>query len=413
MSEAPAPQRNMLLESKAQQSVGEYVSSYIRRIRSGDLGPLPIIIGLVFIAIFFQLQNPNYLTPRNFVNLILQMAGLTMIAYGMVFVLLLGEIDLSAGYVSGIAGVLITVLLRPPYELHWSIAVVIALAAVLVIGFIQGSLITSFQLPSFIVTLAGLLAWNGFIILLVGQGGTIRIEAPELRDLASTYLPKDSIISWVIALALLIGYVAVQFSTYNTRRAQGLGTTPLPIVLLQTGGLAVFLLGAVYVCNLDRGVPLIGVFILLMLVILTFVATSTRFGRYVFAVGGNKEAARRAGIRVERIRLYVFMLMSFMAGVGGIILASRLQSVAPNQGGGNLLLNVIAAAVIGGTSLFGGRGSVSSALLGALIIAGVENGMNLLGLQAAIQFIITGGVLLLAVIVDAISRRSQKRSGIG
>jgi len=409
MVENSAP-RSALIDSQAQKSVGQYLRDYWSRVRAGDLGPLPIIIGVIGIAIFFQSQNANYLTPRNFVNLILQMAGITTIAYGLVFVLLLGEIDLSVGYVSAVAGVVMTVLLRPPASLPWFVTVTLGLLAVLLIGFIQGSLITLFQLPSFIVTLAGLLAWNGVVLGLVGQGGTIRIQDPILRDLASTYLPRE--LSWILGILLVIGYGVLQYTQWTGRKRIGLGAKPLPIVIFQIAFMAAATVFLVAICNADRGVPLIGAGLIVMLIVLTYVAQSTRFGRYVFAVGGNKEAARRAGIRVERVRLYVFMLSSFMAGLGGIILASRLQSVATNSGGGNLLLNAIAAAVIGGTSLFGGRGAVYSALLGALVIAMVENGLVFLGVEASVQFIITGIVLLIAVIVDSLSRRSQKRSGL-
>ncbi|GAB4547013.1 MAG: hypothetical protein OHK0023_07600 [Anaerolineae bacterium] len=407
---AAQQQRSALLASTAQQSIGEYISTYIRRVRSGDLGPLPIIIGIVGIALFFQSRNENFLTPRNIVNLILQMSHVATIAYGIVFILLLGEIDLSAGFVGGVAGVLVTVSLRPPFGVDWAMALSVGLATAMLIGFLQGMLITVFQLPSFIVTLAGLLGWNGVVLLLVGEGGTIRIPASPVQSLAGTFL--DPTLGWVVAGLVIAAYTAMQIIGYIGRRNQGLNTRPLPIIIFQIVVLSAFAIGIVAICNQDRGLPFVGVLLIIILIVLTYIARGTRFGRYVFAVGGNKEAASRAGIRVERIRLQVFMLCSFMAGLGGIILASRLQSVAPNQGGGQLLLNVIAAAVIGGTSLFGGRGAVYSALLGALVIASLENGMVFLGVPAAVQFIITGVVLVLAVIIDSLSRRSQKRSGL-
>ena len=211
---------------------------------------------------------------------------------------------------------------------------------------------------------------------------------------------------------MILGYALNQVRQIQSRKKQGLSTTPLAIVALQVLALAVIAGGAVYVANQDRGVPFVGLLLIFLLIGFSFIATRTQFGRYVYAVGGNKEAARRAGIAVERIQITVFMISSVMAGMGGIILASRLRSVATDAGGGNLLLNAIAAAVIGGTSLFGGSGRVSSALLGALVIASVENGMGLLGLSSGVKFIITGLVLLVAVLVDAISRRSRARSGI-
>jgi D-xylose transport system permease protein len=404
------PVQNALLASQRQKSVGEFLQDYLRRVRGGDLGPLPIVIGLVLIAILFQSQNANFLTANNFVNLILQMSALAMMAYGVVFVLLIGEIDLSIGYTSAIAGVLMTVLLRPPYNAEWFLAVGAGILAVLGIGLLQGFLITTFQLPSFIVTMAGFLAWNGVVILVVGRGGTISINQPLLRNLASSYLPPE--VAWIGGIVLVVAFAALKLVQYQTRQRSGLGSTPLPIIIMQIALLAVILGAVVIVCNQDRGVPVIGVMVIIALIILTFVVENTRFGRYIFAVGGNKEAARRAGIRVERIRLYVFMISSLMAGIAGIILASRLKSVATGQGGGQLLLNSIAAAVIGGTSLFGGRGKVYSALLGALVIASVENGLGLLNIDASVQFIVTGVVLLVAVIIDSLSRRSQKRSGL-
>lgn len=395
-----------------QQSVspGQYVRDYGRRVRSGDIGSLPIIIGLIIIAIVFQSLNQNYLTPRNFVNLIVQMAGIATISIGVVFVLLLGEIDLSIGYVSAVSGVTMTILLLPPFSLPWFVAIPLALLAVAVIGFFQSLIITSFGLPSFIVTLAGLLVWNGVVLLMVGSGGTIIIQNPTVIAIANSFLPD--MWGWILAAVITIGFAVTSFGRVSARRRAGLASTPTVVVIAQIVLVAVLVAVGVYVCNQDRGVPFVGVLLATFLAIFTFVATSTRFGRYVYAVGGNAEAARRAGIAVNRIRIYVFILSSFMAGWGGIILASRLRSVATDAGGGNLMLNAIAAAVIGGTSLFGGSGRVISALLGALIVASVENGMGLLGLSAGIKFIVTGMVLLLAVLVDALARRSRRSSGI-
>ncbi len=409
-NEAPLQSENALLESREQQTLGAYIQTYLQRVRAGALGPLPIIIGIVAVAIFFQSRNAAYLSPNNIVNLIMQMSGIALIAFGVVFVLLLGEIDLSVAYVSGVAGVIATILMRPPHNLEWYITVPIALVAALGIGTLQGFLITIFQLPSFIVTLAGLLAWNGAILLLVGAGGTVGIPASPFREISNVYLPPELGLAFVVVL--VVAYAATQFIQLQSRRAQGLNAKPITIIALQIAILVVLAVGIVLVVNQDRGLPLIGALVIVTLIVLTFVTRNTRFGRYVFAVGGNKEAARRAGIRVERVRLYVFMLCSFMAGVGGIILASRLKSVSANQGGGQLLLNCISAAVIGGTSLFGGRGAVYSAVLGALLIAMVENGMVFLRLETGWQFIITGIVLVLAVIVDSLSQRSQKRSGL-
>ncbi|MGB0387382.1 MAG: sugar ABC transporter permease [Ardenticatenaceae bacterium] len=392
------------------QSMAEYIGSYLKRVRSGDLGSLPIILGIIMIALIFQSQNENYLTPRNFVNLIVQMAGITTMAIGVVYVLLLGEIDLSIGYVSAVGGVSMTLLLGGAEGWPWYLAIPAALGAVAVVGLLQGLIITQFQVPSFVVTLAGLLAWNGVVLILVGRSGTIIIQDQVVIGIANYYLPTAG--GWAAAALLVAAYGLNQIRQMQGRKSQGLSTKPIMVVGLEVLFLAILAGGAVYIANQDRGVPFVGLLLILLLAGFSFIATRTQFGRYVYAVGGNKEAARRAGIAVERIRIAVFMISSVMAGMGGIILASRLRSVATDAGGGNLLLNAIAAAVIGGTSLFGGSGHVSSALLGALVIASVENGMGLLGLSSGVKFIITGLVLLVAVLVDSLSRRSRARSGI-
>jgi len=413
MSSTAQDTQNPLLKSQEKQSLGDYIRGYLRRLSSGDLGSLPIIIGIIVIAIIFQSQNSNFLTPRNFVNLILQMAGITVMAYGVVFVLLLGEIDLSIGYVSAIGGVTVAILLRDPEAgWTWYTAIPVALLATAGIGLLQGFIITFFQVPSFIVTLAGLLAWNGVVLRFVGRGGTVIIQDDFVVGIANSYLPPESIWGWVVMGIFILGFALVQFLEFTNRRNQGLTTRPVGIIGLQVIFLVIAAAIVVFVANQDRGVPVVGIILLAMLVFLSFVATRTQFGRFVYAVGGSSEAARRAGINVNRIRISVFILSSTMAGLGGIILASRLRSVDTGAGGGNLLLNAIAAAVIGGTSLFGGRGRVSSAVLGALIIASVENGMSLLNLASGDKFVITGIVLLVAVIVDSLSRRRQQQSGI-
>jgi D-xylose transport system permease protein len=282
---------------------------------------------------------------------------------------------------------------------------------VAIIGIIQGTIITRYKIPSFVVTLAGLLVWNGVVLILIGGGRTVIIQDPAIVGIANYFLPPSW--SWPVA-AVTVGWFAVsQVLQVYSRRRRGVSTRPLSIVIIQIISLAVLAAIVVYVANQDRGVPLIGVILLILLAGFTFLATRTPFGRYVYALGGNAEAARRANIDVDRIKVMVFMISSVMAGFGGIVLASRLRSVDAAAGGGNLLLNSIAAAVIGGTSLFGGSGRVVSALLGALVIASVENGIGLLGLSSGVKFVITGLVLLLAVLVDAISRKSRSQSGIG
>ena len=391
-------------------SLAGYFREYGKRIRAGDLGALPIILGLLVIATIFQTLNQNYLTPRNFVNLILQMAGITTIAIGVVYVLLLGEIDLSISYVSAVAAVFMTMRLRPPDGWPWFVALIAALIFAAAIGFVQGLIITRFKLPSFVVTLAGFLIWNGVVLILIGNGGTVIIQDPVIIGIANYFLP--ALWGWIVVVGGAILFAANRVMSWNTRRRRGIASTPALVVALQ--GLAIILAAVVVVsiANQDRGVPFVGILLLILLVGFTFLAERTPFGRYVYAIGGNAEAARRAGIQVQRIRVLVFMISSFMAGMGGVILASRLRSVDTAAGGGSLMLNSIAAAVIGGTSLFGGSGRVISAFLGALVIASVENGMGLLGLSAGVKFVVTGLVLLLAVLVDAISRRGRARSGV-
>lgn len=410
IKEISPPVDGARLVGSASQSLSGYINSYLKRMRSGDLGSLPIILGVIVIALIFQILNQNYLTPRNFVNLIVQMAGITTIAIGVVYVLLLGEIDLSIGYVSAVAAVFMTLRMRPPDGWPWFAAIAVALMFAALIGIVQGMIITRFQLPSFVVTLAGFLVWNGMVLILIGSAGTVVIQDPLVIGLANSFLP--SVWGWAVAVAIVALFAIGRVNRWRDRQRRGVSTTPLSIMLTQIIALAVLIGLAVYFANRDRGVPFVGIVLLILLAAFTFLAERTQFGRYVYAIGGNMEAARRAGISVNRIRVMVFMISSLMAGVGGIVLASRLRSVDTAAGGGNLLLNSIAAAVIGGTSLFGGSGKVSSAFLGALVIASIENGMGLLGLSAGVKFVITGLVLLVAVLVDSLSRRSRSRSGL-
>ena len=392
----------------------ETAALYARRwwdnVRSGDLGSLPIIIGLLIIAIVFQSQNDRFLTAGNFVNLMIQGAAFATIAMGVVFVLLLGEIDLSIGYVSGVAGVICTLLLLPDgNEVAPAVALALALMSGIAIGVLHGLIITKVGVPSFVVTLAGLLAWNGVVLLLIGSRGTVILQDDLIIGFANDFLSDGA--AWVLVLVAVGLYAAIQLNGLRTRAKAGLPNDPLLIVGARIAALGLALAAVVWVCNDDRGVPYVAVLVGVLLVFWTFVARRTKFGRYVYAVGGNQEAARRAGINVDRIKIAVFAIASLMAALGGIILASRLRSVDTNAGGGSILLYSIAAAVIGGTSLFGGRGHVKSALLGALVIASIDNGLGLLGLGSGEKFVITGGVLLLAVTVDSVSRRGREQRG--
>ncbi len=404
---APAPASS---PPTSQAGIGEIVRRKLADIRSGELGSLPIIVGLIVIAIVFQSQNDRFLTASNFVNLIVQSAAYMTIGMGVVWVLLLGEIDLSIGYVSGVAGVITAVLLTPDgSELPTAVALALAVGAGVAIGTLHGLIITKIGIPSFVVTLAGLLAWNGVVLLLIGARGTVVLQDEFTISLANDFLSDAT--AWILVLIAVAIYGATQLNEIRVRRAAGLEHEPFALVALRTGAVALALAVVVYVANQDRGIPYVFLLVGALLLFWTFVHRRTRFGRYVMAVGGNAEAARRAGINVDRIRITVFAIASAMAAIGGIILASRLRSVDTNAGGGAILLYSIAAAVIGGTSLFGGRGHMKSAILGALVILSIDKGLGLLGLGSGEKFVITGAVLLLAVAIDSFARRKQERSG--
>ncbi len=402
-SGAPGP-------AAARNGIADAARDWWTDVRSGQLGSLPIIIGLIVIAIVFQTQNDRFLTSGNFVNLIVQSAAYTTIAMGVVFVLLLGEIDLSVGYVSAVAGVIATVLLIPDgSQVATPIAVALALGSGIAIGTFHGLIITKIGIPSFVVTLAGLIAWNGVVLLLIGSRGTVILQDSFMIGLANDFLPEAT--SWILWVVAVLIFAAIQLNEVRVRRRAGLEHSPIALIALRIGFLALVLGIVVWVANEDRGIPYVFLLVGFFLLFWGFVLSRTRFGRYVYAVGGNAEAARRAGINVDRIKIMVFAICSFMAAVGGLVLASRLRSVDTGAGGGEVLLYSIAAAVIGGTSLFGGIGHIKSALLGALVIASIDNGLGLLGLGSGEKFVITGAVLLLAVTVDSLSRKRQTATG--
>jgi D-xylose transport system permease protein len=390
--------------------MAEYLRGWLQRVRDGELGTLPIIVGLVLIVVTFAILEDNFFTERNFTNLLLQMSAVATIAIGVVFVLLIGEIDLSVAFVSAVGGVVMTLLLRPGDPgWSWWLAIGFALLCTTAIGFLQALVITKAGVPSFVVTLAGLLIWSGVVLILTTQystAGTIRIQNDVVVGIANDFLSATW--GWILGGAVVVGYAVSQLRTVLS----GLNSKPLVVLGLQIAGLAAVTFAAVWYANKDRGVPKVALILGILLAFWSFIATRTRFGRHVYAVGGSAEAARRAGINVDRVRIAVFMISGFMAGAGGIMLASRLRSVATNTGSGNLLLLVIAAAVIGGTSLFGGVGRVVSALLGALVIASIQNGMDLMGLASGTKFVITGLVLLGAVLVDAYAKRRRAARGV-
>jgi D-xylose transport system permease protein len=407
---APAPEAPVS-QSDSGHKPATLVRGRLQTLREGELGSFPIIVGIIVIAIYFQARNANFLTAGNFVNLLAQMAAITIIGMGIVFVLLLGEIDLSIGYVSGMGGVVAAVLLEPGKGIPTSVAIIAALGTGAVIGLIQGFFVAKLGVPSFVVTLAGLLGWNGVVLLIVGSSGTIIVQNNFINALANEYVSHA--LAWAVAIACVAAYVVQQLAVIRARRRAELPIQPWALVIARMVGLAAGAFAVVAVANSDRGLPYVTLVMLGSYLLWTFVTQRTRFGRHIYAVGGNAEAARRAGINVDWVRISVFMICSTMAALGGIVLASRLSSVDTSTGGGVILLYSIAAAVIGGTSLFGGRGSMKSAVLGAIVIAMIDNGLGLLNVSAGTKYIVTGLVLLAAVTLDSVSRRGRESTGRG
>jgi len=394
-------------------SIGDYALIWWRRVRNGESGALPIILGLIAIVIFFQVKNDHFLTAGNLVNLMIQSVPFIMLGMAEIFVLLLGEIDLSVGYNAAIGA---TICLWAAYTLPWPVAIILGLLASAFIGLIQGLLITLLGLPSFVVTLAGLLGLEGLLIVLVpltghGAGGSIGNPSNIIYDLTAGSL--DPIAGWVVMI-VLVALAAVVMITRDRRRLKaGLVAPPLGVTLLKVAVIAVAGVLVVIVCNTNRGVgfvtlngvPWAVLIVLGVLVLYTTLTTRTRFGRYIYAIGGNAEAARRAGVSLGRIRTLCFTLCGLTAGLGGIMLASNLNSIGTNINGGEYVLFAVASAVIGGTALFGGRGKMVHALLGGLVIAVIYNGLGLIGLSAGPTFIVTAIVLLVAVTIDTLARR--------
>jgi D-xylose transport system permease protein len=380
-------------------------------IRAGNLGSWPVLIGLVVIVIFFSFKANNFLSPGNFSNIITQMAGVTLLAYGVVFVLLIGEIDLSISYVSGVGGVVVAqlTLAESGHQVPGLVAIFLAVAACIAIGAFQGSFVAFIGVPAFVVTLAGYQIWQGVIQKSIEGEGVIVIQDETVNNMANYFFSNTA--GWVIAAIVCTVYAASVLGGVISHRRAGVAVRdPLFVVFKLVAVVAVAVV-TVIICNKDRGVPFVLLLMIAALLILTFVAKRTTFGRHVYAVGGNAEAARRAGINVARVRIIVFMISSGMAGLGGVVLAARLNSVDLNAGGGTLLIDAIAAAVIGGTSLFGGRGEVRDALFGALVIATIANGLNTLNLTQGVIYITTGAILLFAVTLDTVLRRRQRAAG--
>ncbi|MFF8289542.1 sugar ABC transporter permease [Streptomyces sp. NPDC016309] len=386
------------------------VAGLRQSLRSGELGSLPVLLSLAAIWLIFVILDEKFLSPRNLSNLSVDIVGTGMIAVGVVFVLLLGEIDLSVASVSGLAAAVFAVL-NVQHGMAEGPAVVVAVVLGAAIGAAQGFFFARVGVPAFVVTLAGLLGWNGLMLYILGSSGTVNLDDEGLVAQLTGHYFTDVAVAYGVAALGTAGYFLVSFRDARRRVAAGVPSRPLPVIAVRTGALALVAFAAAFVLNRFQGLPLALLVFLVVLVGLDHVLRRTVYGRMVFAIGGNVEAARRAGLGVVWVRISVFAVSGTMAAVGGLFLASRVTSASQASGGGNLLMNVIAAAVIGGTSLFGGRGRVWSALLGVLVIQSIASGVALLGIQAAVQFMITGGVLLVAVVIDSLSRRAQKAHG--
>jgi len=388
--------------------VKETTRETLRRFIQGDLASLRVVIGLAVIWIIFQSQNDRFLSAENLTNLMLKITAVGLISIGIVFVLLLGEIDLSVGAVSGLAAACMAVL-NAKHGWNPYLAIAAGIAVGMAIGALQGFLFSRFGVPSFVVTLAGLLAWQGALLQVLGSTGSINLTDSTITGLANTFY--SDAVGWVMAAIVIVAYGSLTLLGHRRRLAADLESEGMLTLAIRFGMVAVATIVVVAVLNSDRGVPLALLILVGFVVGMEYVAKKTRFGRHVFAVGGNVEAARRAGIGIEKIRVIVFAMSGTMAAIGGIMAASRLLAVNQNSGGSELLLLAIAGPVIAGTSLFGGRGAVWTALVGALVIGSISNGMDLLALSSAVKFMVTGGVLLLAVIVDAIARQQRQAAG--
>jgi len=391
-----------------------YVSEFKRKIKSGDLGSIPVVLGLILIAAIFQGLSGDFLNADNLTNITKWIAGPGLIAVGIVFVLLLGEIDLSLGSVAGVSAAIASVLSVRSGVNEW-LAVLIAMAVAIAMGALHGFFFAKIGVPAFVVTLAGMLAWMGLQNSVLGDKGTANVLNDGVIANLDTYFMGDGDIAFTWAFAILgIGlFAAGQIIDSRRRAAAGLSGRPVSEIALRTGVIAVIALVSAYMLNQDRGLPLPLVIFLGIVVITDFVLRRTSYGRQIFAVGGGVEAARRAGINVAWVRISVFMISAGMAALGGLFIASQQGSADKMLGGGSVLMNSIAAAVIGGTSLFGGRGKTWSALLGILVIQSIVTGLDLVHVNQAIQYMITGAVLLGAVVLDSVSRRTQKSSGRG
>ncbi|GAA1965837.1 ABC transporter permease [Nocardioides panacihumi] len=405
-------------DNRSAATLGDAFRDYVNRVRGGDMGSLPAILGLLVLFVIFTLANDKFLTTNNLANLMTQSASICVLAMGLIFVLLLGEIDLSAGVAGGVSAGC-TGLLMVDHGQSWWIAVIVGLAVGAVIGFVIGLLVAWLGIPSFVVTLAFFLGLQGVQLKLIGDGGSIRIDDNVIRGLSIHNVPVW--LGWTAAIVFVIAFAAISLMTYRTQVAKNLAHPPFALVVIRIVGFAVIILGVTALLNSNhsanpvfpiKGIPWALPVVAFFLLLWTFVLSKTGYGRHLYAVGGNAEAARRAGINVRGLRVSAFIICSTMAGVSGILAASYAGKVSPGSGAGNTLLYGVAAAVIGGTSLFGGRGRALDGVLGGVVIATIPNGLGLLNQASWINFVVTGAVLLLAASVDAISRRRRSAAGV-
>ncbi|WP_460540747.1 sugar ABC transporter permease [Glycomyces halotolerans] len=389
----------------------DHVRDYAARVRGGEVGALPAVAGIIALCLFFGAVEPVFLSVGNLANLFGQGAAVTCIAMGLVFVLIIGEIDLSAGFASGVCAAIMAVILTD-WGMPWPLGIGAAIATGVLIGLTLGTLVVKLGVPSFVVTLAAFLAFQGLALIILKEGTNISINNETVKAIAGGNLRPWQ--GWLLLAVTIAWYAAIQLSRWRRRLNRSLVTEPLPVVITRITALGALLTATVFLLNLERsanpqlvsltGVPVVVVVLGVLFVVWSFVLHRTRFGRHLYAVGGNREAALRAGVAVDRVRISAFVICSSLAAVGGIVAASRAASVDPNTGGSNVLLLSVGAAVIGGASLFGGKGSVRAALLGGAVVAIINNGMGLMGLSAGVRFGVTGAVLLLAAAVDAMSR---------
>ncbi|MEU0602606.1 sugar ABC transporter permease [Streptomyces sp. NPDC006393] len=393
-----------------EQGLAGYLGEFKRKVRAGDLGAIPVVIGLIVICAIFQSLNSAFLGAENLNNIFVAMVATGMMSVGIIFVLLLGEIDLSVGSVSGVSSAIMAVMSVTHGVNEW-LAVVTALAAGAVIGALHGFFFARIGAPAFAVTLAGLLFWNGFMLQILGSNGTINIDGEGVVGKLTTYYFSDVAAAYLLAVLAVVGYFLSAFLGNRRREAAGIPSRPLSDIVLRTVLLAIAAFAVAIMFNQYKGLPLAVLLFAVVLVGSDFVLRRTAYGRKIFALGGSVEASRRAGINVTAVRVSVFAIAGLFASVGGLFWASKIAAANQSAGSGDLLMNVIAAAVIGGTSLFGGRGRTWNALLGVLVITSIQYGLALQGIATPIQYMITGGVLLATVVIDSVTRKTQKSAG--